>query len=97
MKVYKFIKEYFVSNDDDSVKIGRNSFSVSFSSNLSQKALSNLYQLGKPYVSLEGEDEEVVKPKPKSKIKKKKVKVDEPKETKPETESESTDTEEGES
>ena len=95
--MYKFIKEYFVSNDDDAVTIGRHSFWATFDSKFSQKVLSNLYNLGKPYVSFEGEEEVVVaKPNPKSKIKKKKVIIDEPKE--PAKEPENTgDTEESES
>jgi hypothetical protein len=76
--MYIFIKDYFIDNDDDSITIGRHSFWATFDSKFSQKALSNLYALGKPYVSFEGEEEEVVA-KPKSKIKKKKVKIDEPK------------------
>ncbi len=94
---YIFHREYFVSNDNDDVQLGRHSFTVSFESNLSQKVLAMLYNmLGKPYVSIEGE-EVVEKPKPKAKpkAKKKKVKIDEPKEeTKPEP---TTDTEESES
>jgi len=96
---YIFHKEYFVSNENDDVQLGKHSFTVSFESNLSQKVLAMLYNmLGKPYVSIEGE-EVVEKPKPKAKAKpkakKKKVKIDEPKEeTKPEP---TTDTEESES
>ena len=94
--MYIFIKEYFVSNDDEAVTIGKHSFWATFDSKFSQKALSHMYNLGKPYVSFEGEEEEVVsKPKPKSKIKKKKVKIDEPKATA--NDSEHPATEEGES
>ena len=75
---YKLIKEYFVSNDDDLVILsGKNTFLVGFDSKLSQKVLSKLYALGKPYVS-DGKEEVIEKPKPKPK--KKKVKIDEPKE-----------------
>jgi hypothetical protein len=93
---YKFDKKYFVSNDNDVVTLGKNTFSVGFDSDLSQKVLSKLCILGKPYVSCD-ECEVVEKPKPKAKpkAKKKKVKIDEPKEeTKPEP---TTDTEESES
>ena len=89
---YKLIKEYFVSNDDDLVILsGKNTFLVGFDSKLSQKVLSKLYALGKPYVS-DGKEEVIEKPKPKPK--KKKVKIDEPKESEPE---DTTGTEEGES
>ena len=68
---YIFIKDYFLSADDDSVKVAGNSFSVSFNSVLSQKALSFLRD--KPYVSFEGEVKEEVIEQPKFKIKKKTI------------------------
>jgi hypothetical protein len=83
---YKFNKEYFVSNDSDEVVFGKNTILVDFSSNLSQKVLGKIYNLGKPYVSLDIDEvvvpeKEIVK-KYTSKIKtKKKVKIDEPKKT----------------
>ena len=82
--MYIFNKEYFVSNDDDVATIGKHSFWATFDSKFSQKVLSNLYSVGKPYVSFEDDEEVVAKPKPKSKIKTKKVKIDEPKESEPE-------------
>ena len=91
---YKFIKEWFLSNDDDIVEIGSHKFDVGFSSEskLSQKVLGWLYKDGKPYVTIEGEEVvKEVKSKPK---KKKKVKVDEPKkETQPIVEPESNEEE----
>ena len=77
---YKFIKEYFIDNDNDPVTIGKHNFEVSFQSEnkLSQKVLSWLYSMDKPYVELEGE--KVVKEVKSKPIKKKKVKIDEPKE-----------------
>ena len=78
---YKFDNKYFLSNDNDLVPLGKNSISVTFSSNFSQKVLSKLHILGKSYVSLEGDDVKEVKV-PKLDIKpKKKVKLDEPKKT----------------
>ena len=74
---YKFDNKYFLSNDDELVFLGKNSVSVNFSSNFSQKVLSKLHILGKSYVSLEGEEVIAkldIKPK-------KKVKLDEPKKT----------------
>jgi predicted DNA repair protein MutK len=68
-----------VSADDDAVQIAGNSFTVCFNSVLSQKVLSNLYKLGKPYVSFEGEEKQVEVIKPKFKIKKKKAIINEPK------------------
>jgi len=84
---YKFNKEYFVSNDSDKLVFGKNTILVDFSSNLSQKVLGKIYDLGKPYVSLDTYDDVVVPEKEiikkyTSKIKtKKKVKIDEPKES----------------
>jgi len=79
---YKFIKKYFVANDDDIVTFNNgNTFAVGFNSSFSQKVLSKLHILGKPYIEAEGEEEEA--PKPKIKIKKKKVKIDEPKAEEP--------------
>lgn len=77
---YKFIKEYFIDNDNDPVTIGKHNFEVSFNSEnkLSQKVLSWLYSMKKPYVEIEGE--KVVKEVKSKPIKKKKVKIDEPKE-----------------
>ena len=78
---YKFKNKYFLSNDDELVFLGKNSVSVNFSSNFSQKVLSKLHIIGKSYVSLEGDDVQEVK-KPKLDIKPtKKVKLDEPKKT----------------
>jgi hypothetical protein len=78
---YKFDNKYFLSNDNELVPLGKNSISVTFSSNFSQKVLSKLHILGKSYVSLEGDDVKEVKV-PKLDIKpKKKVKLDEPKKT----------------
>ena len=68
---YIFIKDYFLSADDDSVKVAGNSFSVSFNSVLSQKVLSFLKD--KPYVSFEEEVKEEVIEQPKFKIKKKTI------------------------
>ena len=80
---YKFDNKYFLSNDDEVVFLGKNSVSVNFSSNFSQKVLSKLHILGKSYISLEGDD---VQEEPKLDIKpKKKVKLDEPKKTKKHT------------
>jgi|TARA_R110000787_G_scaffold118062_4_gene228813 hypothetical protein len=78
---YKFQKDYFIDNENDAViLLGKYSYQVSFNSILSQKVLSMLFKLDKPYVIIEGEEEVVViQPKPKSKTKKKKVKIDEPK------------------
>lgn len=94
---YEFKQEYFVSNDDDTVTLsGKNTFSIGFDSDLSQKVLGKLHALGKPYVSFAGE-EVIEKPKPKPK--KKKVKIDEPKKQPKEAEdtTESDLPEEGES
>ena len=66
---YIFIKDYFLSADDDSVKVAGNSFSVSFNSVLSQKVLSFLKD--KPYVSFEVKEEVIEQPK--FKIKKKTI------------------------
>lgn len=60
MMKFKFNKDYFVSNDNDSVVVVGHSFEVSFDSKLSNKVLSHLYNQGKPYVTLENE-EQVVK------------------------------------
>ena len=72
---YKFIKEYFISAEEESVNIAGNNVHVCFDSQFSQKVLSNLFVLGKPYVV--NEDESVLE----SKIinKKKKNIIDEPK------------------
>jgi hypothetical protein len=95
---YTFHKEYFVSNNDEVVMLsGKNTVSVGFNSNLSQKVLGKLYTLGKPYVALEGDGEVIEKPKPKVKSKKKKVKIDEPKAKQEETISNDTDPNEEES
>jgi hypothetical protein len=94
---YIFHKEYFISNENDNIQLGRHSVAVSFESNFSQKVLAMIYNtLDKPYVSIEGEEEVVVikNSKIKSKSKKKKVKIDEPK-TEQET-SISTDTDSNE-
>lgn len=73
----KFNQDYFLSHDDDAVPFGTRTINVGFNSNLSQKVLNILHNLGKPYVI--SEDEVVAAPKAKSKTKKKKVKIDEPK------------------
>ena len=57
---FVFDKDYFVSNDNDHVVVAGHSFEVSFNSKFSNKVLSNLYNQGKPYVTLENE-EQVVK------------------------------------
>ena len=84
---YKFHKEYFIDNDDDTVELFGKDVSIGFSSGrlLTRKVLCILHKAGKPYVSLEGEEvKEVAKPTPKVKVKtkKKKAKIDEPKEEK---------------
>ena len=84
---FKFNKEYFLSNDDDSHKYGRHAIHICFDSNFDRKVLSILYNAGKPYVTLEGDGVEPVKEavkvsKPKTKSKKK-AKIDEPKESVP--------------
>ena len=82
---FKFNKEYFLSNDDDSYQYGRHTIHISFDSQFNRKVLSILYNAGKPYITLVGDDVEPVKEvvkKVKSNIKsKKKVKIDEPKES----------------
>lgn len=77
---YIFIKDYFLSADDDSVDVAGNSFLVSFNSVLSQKVLSFLKD--KPYVSFEGKVKEEETEKPKFQIKKKKAIRNEQKKTK---------------
>ena len=77
---YNFIKSYFISNDDDIVLLsGKNNIAINFNSNLSQKVLSKLHSMNKPYLELEGEEKviEPAKPKMKFKPKKKKVKINE--------------------
>ena len=71
---FKFNKDYFVSNENDTVEVAGHTIDVGFDSMLSNKVLSNLHNQGKPYVSLESE-EEVVKEKPNLK----KVIINEPK------------------
>ena len=77
---YNFIKSYFISNDDDTVLLsGKNNIAINFNSNLTQKVLSKLHAMGKPYVELEGEEKVIEPAKPKMKFKpnKKKVKINE--------------------
>ena len=57
---FKFDKDYFVSNDNDPVVVAGHSFEVSFDSILSNKVLSHLYNQGKPYVTLENEEQVVI-------------------------------------
>ena len=96
---YKFHKEYFLDHDNDTVKVewgGSHVFNVGFDSKFSHKLLKIFYRLGKPYVSLIGDEvEQVAPPKPKVKVKtkKKKVKIDEPKEEPTITNTESTEEE----
>lgn len=59
MMKFKFDKDYFVSNDNDSVVVVGHAFEVSFDSKLSNKVLSHLYNQGKPYVTLENEEQAV--------------------------------------
>lgn len=68
---YIFNKDYFLSADDDSVRVAGSKILVSFNSVLSQKVLSFLRD--KPYVSFEGEVKEEVVEKTKFKIKKKTI------------------------
>jgi hypothetical protein len=74
---YKFIKDYFVSADADVVQIAGNTVNCCFDSQFSQKVLSNLYVLGKPYVVFEDENE--IKVENTNKIEK--IIIDEPKKT----------------
>ena len=60
MMKFKFDKDYFVSNDNDPVVVAGHSFEVSFNSILSNKVLSHLYNQGKPYVTLENEEQAVI-------------------------------------
>jgi hypothetical protein len=76
MKKFKFNKDYFVSADNDSVIVAGHAIDVGFDSQLSNKVLSNLYNQGKPYVSLENEDEVVIE---KQIPNKEKVIINEPK------------------
>lgn len=57
---FKFNKDYFVSNENDTVEVAGHTIAVGFDSMLSNKVLSYLHNQGKPYVSLENE-EEIVK------------------------------------
>lgn len=56
---FKFNKDYFVSNENDTVEVVGHTVTVGFDSILSNKVLSHLHNQGKPYVSLENEDEVV--------------------------------------
>jgi len=76
MMKFKFDKDYFVSNDNDHVVVAGHGFEVSFDSKFSNKVLSNLYNQGKPYVSLENEEQAVKKD---EFIQPKKVIINEPK------------------
>tara|TARA_R100001443_G_scaffold111771_2_gene124829 strand:- start:71 stop:382 length:312 start_codon:yes stop_codon:yes gene_type:complete len=103
MSNYKLDVSWFASHDSDKVTLsGRNTFTVTATGNYSQKVLSKLHSIGKPYVIIEGEEVvEAPKPKPVKKSKKKKIKVDEPTEESPTEEAavntESDLSEEGES
>ena len=56
---FKFNKDYFVSNENDTVEVVGHIINVGFDSMLSNKVLSHLHNQGKPYVSLENEEEVV--------------------------------------
>jgi hypothetical protein len=105
MSNYELDRKWLASNGDEVVTFGRNTFTVSVTSQLSQKVLGKLYALGKAYVMKDGEvkmEEPAPKPMPKTvkKSKKKKITIDEPTEESPteETGKEESDlSEEGES
>jgi hypothetical protein len=97
---YKFHKEYFLDNDGDTIEYGIQTIQIDFYSDAklknNSKMLTVLHKMGKPYVSLVGDDVEKVTPpttKPKPQTKKKKVKIDEPKEEKPSINTESNEKE----